>query len=182
MKLNQLRDNKGARKVSKRLGRGIGSGKGKTAGRGVKGQKSRSGVAIKGYEGGQTSLLLRMPKKGFKNIGSKKFAVVNLDTIQEAIDSKKLSASKSLDVNILIEAGVVRREGDGLKLLAGSGEFKAKVNFTVAKASKAAVAAIEKAGGKVDFLPEKENKLLKEGKICKKDKRREDAIAKKAAR
>jgi large subunit ribosomal protein L15 len=162
MKLNQLRDNSGARKRTKLLGRGIGSGKGKTAGRGVKGQKARTGVAIKGFEGGQMPLIRRMPKRGFNNINTKTFAVVNLDTIQGAVESKKLSGSKNIDAAALLEARVIRSKGDGFALLAGRKELKTKLTFTVTRASEAAIKAVEKAGGKVEVLPAKVNKLLRE--------------------
>ena len=148
MKLNELRDNEGATKNRMRVGRGIGSGKGKTGGRGVKGQKARTGVAIKGFEGGQMPLHRRLPKRGFFNIFRTYYATVNLDRIQIAIDDGKLDAKKTVDAQALIKAGVVRRELDGVKLL-GSGELKAKVSFDVTAASKSAVAAIEKAGGSV---------------------------------
>jgi len=148
MKLNELRDNEGATKNRMRVGRGIGSGKGKTGGRGVKGQKARTGVAIKGFESGQMPLHRRLPKRGFFNIFRTYYATVNLDRIQIAIDDGKLDAKKTVDAQALIKAGVVRRELDGVKLL-GSGELKAKVSFDVAAASKSAVAAIEKAGGSV---------------------------------
>lgn len=163
MKLNQLRDNKGARSKSKLLGRGIGSGKGKTSGRGVKGQKARTGVAIKGFEGGQMPLIRRMPKRGFKNVNTKTFAAVNLDTIQGAIDSKKLKGDK-IDAKTLIEAGVIYSAQDGLVILKGRNPLKAKLNLTVTRASKSAIEAVEKAGGKVEVLPAKVNKLLKEKK------------------
>jgi large subunit ribosomal protein L15 len=176
MKLNQLRDNPGARHTRILVGRGIGSTKGKTSGRGVKGQKARSGVAIRGFEGGQMSLLRRMPKRGFKNFTSKSYAEVNLDDIQEAIDSKKISAAKAVDVATLLEAGIIGRAGDGLRLLAGRQPLKAKLNVVAVGASAGAVAAVEKAGGKVELLPAKVNKLLK-GKLGKKDQAR----AKKAA-
>lgn len=176
MKLNQLRDNPGARKTRITVGRGIGSGKGKTSGRGVKGQKARSGVSIKGFEGGQMSLLRRMPKRGFTNFTTKKYAEVNLDDIQEAVESKKISAAKAIDVATLVEAGIIRRKGAGLRLLGGAQPLKAKLNLVVTGASAGAVAAVEKAGGKVEILPVKINKLLK-GKLGKKDQ----AKAKKAA-
>lgn len=163
MKLNQLRDNKGARSKSKLLGRGIGSGKGKTSGRGVKGQKARTGVAIKGFEGGQMPLIRRMPKRGFKNVNTKNYAVINLDTIQGALDSKKLKGDK-FDIASLIEAGVLYSKQDGLALLNGRKPLKAKLNITVTRASKSAIEAVEKAGGKVEVLPAKVNKLLKEKK------------------
>lgn len=180
MKLNQLRDNPGARQTRLCVGRGIGSGKGKTAGRGVKGQKARSGVTIKGFEGGQMSLLRRMPKRGFNNFMTKSFAAINLDTIQEAIDSKKLSAAKPIDLDVLIDAGVVRQAhaGEGLRLLAGRAALKTKATFIVAGASVGAVKAVEKAGGKVEILPAKVNKLLK-GKLPKKEQAKAKAAAKK---
>jgi large subunit ribosomal protein L15 len=178
MKLNQLRDNPGARKTRMTVGRGIGSGKGKTSGRGVKGQKARSGVAIKGFEGGQMSLLRRMPKRGFTNFTSKCFAEINLDDIQEAIDSKKISAAKPIDAATLIEAGIIRRAEDGLRLLGGSKAVKGKLTVIVTGASAGAVAAVEKAGGKVEVLPAKVNKLLK-GKVPKKERAKAAAAAKK---
>jgi len=151
MKLNQLADNPGARKPKLRVGRGIGSGKGKTGGRGVKGQKSRSGVAIKGYEGGQMPIHMRLPKRGFKNPFAKKYSVVNLGRIQEALDAGKLDAKKPVTVEAMVEAGLVRRSKDGVRLLA-KGVLKTKVSFEVAGASEGAKAAIEKAGGSVTVL------------------------------
>ena len=148
MKLNEVRDNEGATHSKKRLGRGIGSGSGKTAGRGVKGQKARSGVAINGFEGGQMPLYRRLPKRGFKNIFAKEFNVVSLARVQQAIDAKKLDAKKTVDVAALIEAGVIRRAKDGVRLLS-DGELKAKLNFDIAGASKAAIEKVEKAGGSV---------------------------------
>ena len=148
MKLNELRDNEGSTHYKKRLGRGIGSGSGKTAGRGVKGQKARSGVAINGFEGGQMPLYRRLPKRGFKNIFAKKFTVVSLARVQTAIDAKKLDAKKTIDVAALIAAGVIRRAKDGVRLLS-DGEIKAKLTFDVAGASKAAIEKVEKAGGSV---------------------------------
>ncbi|MCK4946663.1 MAG: 50S ribosomal protein L15 [Alphaproteobacteria bacterium] len=177
MKLNQLRDNTGARKSRMCVGRGIGCSKGKTCGRGVKGQKARSGVALKGFEGGQMSLLRRMPKRGFKNFASHSYAVVNLDNIQEAIDSKKISTAKPIDAKLLVEAGVIRRVGDGLRLLAGRSDLKSKVTFIVTGVSSGAVKAVEKAGGKVDVLPAKVNKLLK-GKLPKKERDRKSEAGK----
>ena len=153
MKLNELRDKDGATHSKKRLGRGIGSGSGKTAGRGVKGQKARSGVAINGFEGGQMPLYRRLPKRGFKNIFAKDFNVVSLGRVQTAIDAKKLDANKTVDAEALIAAGVIRRARDGVRLLA-DGELKAKVAFDVAGASTAAIEKSEKAGGSVK-LPEK---------------------------
>src|SRR5688572_17406194 len=125
MKLNQLRDNPGARQTRILVGRGIGSGKGKTCGRGVKGQKARSGVAIKGFEGGQQPLIRRMPKRGFNNFTTKCFAAVNLDDIQEAVELKKIAAGKAIDVATLIEAGIIRNAGDGLRVLQGAKPVKA---------------------------------------------------------
>jgi large subunit ribosomal protein L15 len=173
MKLNQIKDNPGARKRTKLLGRGIGSGKGKTSGRGVKGQKARTGVAIKGFEGGQMPLIRRMPKRGFNNLNAKTYAIVNLSCIQKGIDSKKISAAKPVDIAVLIEAGILHKKQDGLNLL-GKGELKTKVTIVATRASATAVAAVEKAGGKVELLPVKENKLLK-GKLPKKEQRRLDA-------
>ena len=148
MKLNELRDNQGATHSKKRLGRGIGSGTGKTGGRGVKGQKARSGVAINGFEGGQMPLYRRLPKRGFKNPNSKDFNVVSLARVQQAVDAKKLDAKATVDAEALIKAGVIRRAKDGVRLLAG-GELKAKLSFDIAGASKAAVEKVEKAGGSV---------------------------------
>ncbi len=151
MRLNTLKDNAGATPNRTRVGRGIGSGKGKTGGRGVKGQKSRSGVALNGFEGGQMPLHMRMPKRGFNNPFASKFAAVRLDRIQSAIDAGKLDAKGVIDAEALVKAGVVRRKKDGIRLIAG-GEFTAKkVTFNVVYASKGALAAIEAAGGKVDM-------------------------------
>ena len=147
MKLNELRDNEGARKGRMRVGRGIGSGKGKTAGRGQKGQKSREGVSIAGFEGGQMPLHMRLPKRGFNNIFAKDFAEVNLGAIQKAVDAGKLTAT-DIDHAALKEAGVARGGKDGVRLL-GKGELTAKLSFTVAGASKGAIEAVEKAGGAV---------------------------------
>jgi large subunit ribosomal protein L15 len=148
MKLNELRDKEGSTHSKKRLGRGIGSGSGKTAGRGVKGQKARSGVALNGFEGGQMPLYRRLPKRGFKNIFAKDFNVVSLARVQQALDAKKLDAKKTVDVAALIEAGVIRRAKDGVRLLS-DGELKAKLTFDIAGASKAAIEKVEKAGGSV---------------------------------
>jgi large subunit ribosomal protein L15 len=156
MKLSDLRDKAGARKPRRRLGRGIGSGKGKTAGRGGKGQTARSGVAIKGFEGGQMPLHRRLPKRGFTNIFRKRFNELNLERVQQAIDAGKLDAAALIDVEALVAAGVVRRAKDGVRLL-GGGELKAKVNIAVAGASKSAIAAVESAGGSVTvLLPKRE--------------------------
>ncbi len=148
MKLNEIRDNDGARKLRTRVGRGIGSGKGKTAGSGHKGQKARSGVAINGFEGGQMPIYRRLPKRGFTSMNKKDFQVLNLGRLQKAIDAKKLDAKKPITVETLVEAGVVGRVVDGVRLLA-KGELSAKVDITVTGASKGAVEAVEKAGGKV---------------------------------
>ena len=155
MKLNEIRDNDGATHYRKRVGRGIGSGLGKTGGRGVKGQKSRSGVAIKGFEGGQMPLHRRLPKRGFTNIFAKKYNTVSVGRVQQAIDAGKLDASAVVTVATLKEAGVVRRVLDGVRLLS-DGELTAKVSFEIEGASKAAIAAVEKAGGAVKVLGEEE--------------------------
>ena len=148
MKLNELRDNPGAAKKAKRVGRGPGSGKGKTAGRGIKGQKSRSGVAINGYEGGQMPLYQRLPKRGFNKPNRKEYAVINLGTLQAFIDAKKIDAKKDITEDVLVESGLVRRKRDGVRLLA-KGDLTAKVTLSLTGASKSAVAAVEKAGGSV---------------------------------
>jgi len=148
MKLNELRDNPGARPSGKRVGRGAGSGLGKTSGKGQKGQTSRSGVAINGFEGGQMPIHRRLPKRGFKNPFRKEYAPVNIGTLQAAIDAGKLDAKKTIDAAALQAAGVVGRLRDGVRLLA-TGELKAKVKVEVAGASAAAIAAVEKAGGSV---------------------------------
>jgi large subunit ribosomal protein L15 len=148
MRLNEISDRPGATQSKKRVGRGIGSGLGKTSGRGQKGQKSRSGVAVKGFEGGQMPLHRRLPKRGFKNIFAKRFVALNLDRIQGAIDAKKLDAKKPIDAATLKAAGVVKNPRDGVRLLA-RGELSAKINITVAGASKKAIAAVEQAGGSV---------------------------------
>jgi large subunit ribosomal protein L15 len=151
MKLNEVTDNEGALKRRKRLGRGIGSGSGKTGGRGVKGQKARSGVAINGFEGGQMPIYRRLPKRGFNNIFREEFVVVSLERIQAAVDAKKLDASKTVDAETLKVAGVIRRAKAGVRVLA-DGELTAKLSFEVAGASKAAIEKIEKAGGDVKLL------------------------------
>lgn len=173
MKISDLKDNKGARKSRTRVARGIGSGLGKTAGRGQKGQTSRSGVAINGFEGGQMPLHMRIPKRGFNNIFGTDFAIVNLGMIQKLVDEKKLDAKAVIDHAALKAAGVARGGKDGVRLLA-KGEITAKLNFAVAGASKGAIEAVEKAGGKVE-LPEP--KAEGEGK---KAKRKAEAAAKNA--
>jgi len=156
MKLNEITDNPGAHKKRVRIGRGIGSGVGKTGGRGGKGQTARSGVRIKGFEGGQMPLHRRLPKRGFNKPFGLKFNEVNLDRIQQAIDAKKLDISGTVDAQALIKAGVLRRAKDGVRLL-GMGALKSKVNFSVWGASKSAVAAVEKAGGSVTILAPKKD-------------------------
>jgi large subunit ribosomal protein L15 len=151
MKLNGISDNPGSSKERMRVGRGIGSGKGKTGGRGVKGQKARTGVAIKGFEGGQMPLHRRLPKRGFWNPFSTNYNEVNLGRIQEAVEAGKIDATAPVTVESLILAGVVSKPRDGVKIL-GQGELTAKLSFEVASASKSAVAAIEKAGGAVKLL------------------------------
>jgi len=155
MKLSDLAGRSGARKVRKRIGRGIGSGTGKTGGRGGKGQTARSGVRIKGFEGGQMPLHRRLPKRGFRNIKfARKLNEINLRRVQEAIDAGRLDAAAKIDGAALVKAGVLRREKDGVRLL-GGGEIKAKVTLAVWGASKSAVAAVEKAGGAVEILAPK---------------------------
>ncbi len=148
MNLDEIRDNPGARKKRMRVGRGIGSGKGKTAGRGVKGQKARTGVAVKGFEGGQMPLHRRLPKRGFNNIFALDFNEVSLGRIQTAIDAGKLDAGQPITVTALVAAGVLRRAKDGVRVL-GTGEIKAGVTLEVAYATASATAAVEQAGGKV---------------------------------
>ena len=148
MKLFELHDNPGATKSKKRKARGPGSGKGKMAGRGIKGQKSRSGVAINGYEGGQMPLYQRLPKRGFSMRNPNKYAVVNFLVLQKYIDAGKIDASKAITEDSMIEAGLVRRKLDGVRLLA-KGELTSKIDITVTGASKGAVEGVEKAGGKV---------------------------------
>ena len=165
MKLNELRDNEGARKSKIRVGRGIGSGKGKTGGRGQKGQKSREGVSIAGFEGGQMPLHMRLPKRGFNNIFAKDYAEVNLGAIQKAVDAGKLEANATLDHDALKAAGLARGGKDGVRLL-GKGELTTALSFTVAGASKGAIEAVEKLGGKVDVIhvvPAAEKAAAKKG-------------------
>ncbi|MBS1301438.1 50S ribosomal protein L15 [Loktanella sp. SALINAS62] len=147
-KLNELSDNAGANHRRKRVGRGAGSGKGKTGGRGIKGQKSRSGVAIKGYEGGQMPIYQRLPKRGFNNINAKTFSVVNLGLIQKFIDAGKIDIKSDLTEDALIESGLVRRKKDGIRVLA-KGDLTSKITLNVTGASKGAIEAVEKAGGSV---------------------------------
>ncbi|MEW4468048.1 50S ribosomal protein L15 [Parasphingorhabdus sp. JC815] len=172
MKLNEIRDNDGARKLRTRIGRGIGSGKGKTGGRGQKGQKSRSGVSIKGFEGGQMPLHMRLPKRGFNNPFGTDYAEVNLGMIQKFIDNKRLANKGTLDQAALNEAGLTRGGKDGVRLLA-KGEIKAKINIAVAGASKAAIEAVEKAGGKVEIVS---------GAAAHRPKNEKKAVASKSAK
>ncbi|GJE60109.1 50S ribosomal protein L15 [Methylobacterium trifolii] len=148
MKLNEISDNEGATKNRMRVGRGIGSGKGKTAGRGVKGQKARTGVSIKGFEGGQMPLHRRLPKRGFNNIHAADLNEVNLARVQAAVDAGKLDKAATVTVEALVQAGIIARPRDGVKLL-GVGELTAKLSFEVTRASKSAIEAVEKAGGSV---------------------------------
>ena len=172
MKLNEIRDNKGARKSRVRVGRGIGSGLGKTAGRGQKGAKARSGVSVAGFEGGQMPLHMRIPKRGFNNIFAKDYAEVNLGLVQKAIDAGKLDAKQPIDHAALKAAGLARGGKDGVRLL-GKGAFTAKASFAVAGVSKGAREAIEKAGGKVE---------LPEAKTPEAEKKAARAAANKAAK
>jgi large subunit ribosomal protein L15 len=151
MKLSDIADNAGSRKKRMRVGRGIGSGKGKTSGRGGKGQTARSGVRIKGFEGGQMPMHRRLPKRGFNNVFRVEYAEVNLDRIQQAIDAKALDAGSVINAESLVKSGVLRRSKAGVRLL-GRGELKAKVSVEVHGASKSAIAAVEKAGGSVKIL------------------------------
>jgi len=154
MRLNEIKDNPGARKVRVRIGRGIGSGVGKTGGRGGKGQTARTGVAIGGFEGGQMPLHRRLPKRGFNKYARKDWNEINVGALQKAVDEGKLKAGQSVDVGALVEAGILRRPKDGLRLL-GAGEIKAKLSLTVNHASATARAAVEKAGGSVSVIERK---------------------------
>lgn len=175
MKLNELSDNPGATKKRMRVGRGIGSGKGKTSGRGVKGQKARTGVAIKGFEGGQMPLYRRLPKRGFNNHSDKDFSVINLSQLQTAIDTKKLDATKTIDAAALKAAGLISKIVDGVRLL-GNGELTAKVTLSIAGASTKAIEAVEAKGGSLTAL------VTKKVKGPRKPEAREGAkAAKKAA-
>jgi len=178
IKINELRDNPGARKSRVRVGRGIGSGLGKTAGRGQKGQKSRSGVAVKGFEGGQMPLHMRLPKRGFNNIFAKDYAEVNLGAIQKVIDAKKLDTKGTVDHAALKAAGLARGGKNGVRLL-GKGELTTKLSFKVAGASKGAREAVEKAGGSIEII---ERRNPAELAAAKKGKVREARLADKAAK
>jgi len=156
MKLNEISDNAGSAKSRRRVGRGIGSSKGKTGGRGVKGQKSRSGVSINGFEGGQMPIFRRLPKRGFSNVKfAKDMKIVSVGTLQKAVDDKKIDGKATITAEMLVEAGVLRRAGDGVRILS-DGDLKAKLTCEVAGASKAAIEKIEKAGGKVTILAKPE--------------------------
>jgi large subunit ribosomal protein L15 len=170
MKLNEIADNEGARKNRMRIGRGIGSGKGKTGGRGVKGQKARTGVRIKGREGGQMPLHRRLPKRGFNNIFAVKYNEVNLGGIQKAIDVGKIKAGDTITADSLQKVGVLRRAGNGVRLL-GGGELKTKLAFEVAGATKSAIAAVEKLGGSVKQLVVKKADQERPKKMTKKPKK-----------
>ena len=178
MKLNEIRDNPGARKTRMRVGRGIGSGLGKTAGRGQKGAKARSGVSIAGFEGGQMPLHMRIPKRGFNNIFARDYAEVNIGAVQKAIDAGKLDIKGTLDHGALKTAGLARGGKDGVRLL-GKGELKAKLAFKVAGVSKGAREAVEKAGGSIELI---ERKNPAELAAAKKGKARDARIADKAAK
>lgn len=184
MKLNNLKPNNGAAQERKRVGRGIGSGKGKTCGVGQKGQKARSGVAINGYEGGQMPLYQRLPKRGFTNNFAKKYATVSLARLQRAINNKHLDAKKTIDQDALVAAKIIKPAKDGVRIL-GNGELKTKVTLNVAGATASAVKAVEAAGGKLDIIEVKEHparkvKLNKPAKPSKKMLLKEKKKAKKS--
>jgi large subunit ribosomal protein L15 len=180
MKLNEIRNNPGARKRKTKLGRGSSSGLGKTSGRGVKGAKARTGTKVYGFEGGQMPLHMRMPKRGFNNIFARDFAEVNLGRIQKAIDEKKLDASGKIDLAALKKAGLVSKSRDGVRLLA-KGEIKAKLEIEVAGASAAAVDAVAKAGGAVTTTFKKKTYMNRKGEPGKKAQRRTKSAEKRAA-
>ncbi len=169
MKLNEIRDNKGARKSKMRVARGVGSGKGRTGGRGFKGQKARTGVAVNGFEGGQMPIYRRLPKRGFNNIFRLDFVEINLGRLQKAIDDKVLDASKEINGVSLMEAGLIKNIKDGVRLL-GTGKFTAKATIKVAGASEAAQKAVAAAGGEVILDPKKPTVLVKGEKTSKKTK------------
>ena len=179
MKLNQIRDNKGARKESMRVARGVGSGKGRTGGRGFKGQKSRTGVAIKGFEGGQMPIFRRLPRRGFNNPLRLSYAEINLGTIQKAIDALVLAADQEINGVSLMEAGLIKHVKDGVRLLT-TGTLTSKVTIRVAGASKAAQAAVENAGGQLILEPKKETVLVKGQKTSKKEPKAAPKKTKKA--
>ena len=185
MKLNELQPQEGSKKARIRVGRGIGSGKGKTSGSGQKGQKSRSGVAINGFEGGQMPIYRRLPKSGFKNTKfTTNYAELTLARLQEAIDAKKIDAKKAIDEDTLVKAKIVSRKLDGIKLLA-TGALKDKVELKISKATKAAEAAVEKAGGKIDIVAIEKTPLVKgekKAKVAKATRLEKKTAAKKAAK
>ncbi len=181
MKLNDLQPKPGSRSDRTRVGRGIGSGKGKTSGKGHKGQKARSGVSIKGFEGGQMPLYRRLPKRGFTNIFGKDFATISLGRLQEAIDKKMIDPKNTIDEDMLVKARVIRRKKDGVRLL-GSGEIKAKVTLQISGgATKTAVAAVEKAGGKVEIVEPPKKQPKDEKKAAAKKAPAKKSAAKKPA-
>jgi len=179
MRLNEIRDNEGARKSRTRVGRGEGSGKGKTGGRGQKGQKSRSGVSLVGFEGGQMPIYRRTPKRGFNNIFRKNYEIVNLGRLQKAIDEKKLSDG-AINADALQQAGLIRNNKDGVRLL-GQGELSAKIEIEVAGATKSAIAAVEGAGGKVILPAPTKVELEAREKSAKSQAKKDAATPKKAA-
>jgi large subunit ribosomal protein L15 len=181
MKLNEIRNNAGARKRKTKLGRGSSSGLGKTSGRGVKGAKARTGTKVYGFEGGQMPLYMRLPKRGFKNIFANDFAEVNLGRLQKAIDGKKIDAQGTITEETLRKAGLARRSRDGIRLL-GTGELKAKLDIEVAGASASARAAVEKAGGSLTTTFQKKVYMNKKGEAGKRLQRRQKAAEKRAAR
>jgi large subunit ribosomal protein L15 len=175
MKLNEIRDNSGATQARKRVGRGIGSGLGKTSGRGGKGQTARSGVSLNGFEGGQTPIYRRLPKRGFNNVFAREFNEVNLDILQAAIDAKRVGTDQPITVARLVESGILRRPFDGMRLLGGGKDkFNAKITIEVAGATKSAVAAVEKAGGKVVVLQAIRDSVLKDS-AARKERRAQRA-------
>jgi len=177
MKLNEIQDNAGSSRSHKRVGRGIGSGTGKTSGRGQKGQKSRSGVSLLGFEGGQMPLYRRLPKRGFNNPFSKQYAEVNVGELQRAVDAEKIDSKQSITDKVLVDSGLARKSRDGVRLL-GKGELKTKLELKVASASKGGIAAVEKAGGSV-ILPDPVEKP--EGKGKRRDKLSTERKAARAA-
>jgi large subunit ribosomal protein L15 len=178
MKLNQLKHKNNSIKSKKRLGRGIGSGKGKTCGRGMKGQKSRTGVSIKGFEGGQMPLHRRLPKVGFKNFSSKRLAWLNIKQLQDAIDSGKIQSDKAITEDVLIKSGLVRKNLNGVKLL-GNGEIKVKLNITISAFSKNAEKAIKKLGGSLTAQSQSQKNLQSKLKDNKDQKVKPEASIKK---
>ena len=181
MKLNEIRNNPGAHKHKTKVGRGSSSGMGKTAGRGVKGAKARTGTKVYGFEGGQMPLHMRMPKRGFNNIFARDFAEVNLGRVQKALDQKKLDGSAKVDLEALKKAGLVSKSRDGVRLLA-KGEITSKIEFEVAGASKSAMEAVQKAGGTVTVTFKKKVYMNKKGEPGKRVQRRTKAAEKRAAR